>query len=840
MQHLWSSGTVSTTIRAMMLALGTATTCFVNTAHAVTTQYIHIQQLNLGQAIQQLALQTRISISYDPRLLTPYSSTELKGQFTVDQALKRLLNPHALEAIKLDNGGYSIQAKSKTTTQSLIPQSIHPSTAMTSDVTSPQTAEQAPIQLPTITLSAHQNPNLRTEGSDAYTTTATTASTGLALSLKQTPQSISVITRQQMQDQNLTQLTDVAMQTAGLSVSQAGNIGSDNSPIYARGQQVDNYLLDGVKLLSSYASIFQSQDTAIYDRFEIVRGATGLMTGSGSASASINMVRKKPLEDFKASASLNLGSWDAYRADLDVSSPLNATGSIRGRAVLAYQDSDSYIDRYQELRQVAYVVLESDLSDHTQASLGLSHQNIDIHGIARNGMPSHYSDGSLIAWSPSTSAAAEWSYSKRGSTALFADIEHQLNDRWTLKALGSRTITRSDELVGYAFSSEGIDPITGQGATVFSTRWDFKPIQDLLSINLTGSFDAFHQSHDLILAASYSKSVHQRPSYASWNNDMNWDGTLDNIFQWNGQYPERPESQVKGWSSSDERSQSIFAATRLQANDQLSFLLGARLENWQRKRQDDKNEALHLKSSKEQANGQLIPYLAMSYQLNELWTAYISHTRIFSPQNFKTEQGGYLEPLIGKNSEIGIKAALFDHQLNLSAAVYRAEEDNKAVMIQDVLAPDGRQAYRAESGAKSEGFEIEVAGKLSDTWQVSSSFSHNSSTDQHGERLNTNVPKNMAKLLSRYTLPYLDNALSLGAAARWQSEIYAENIGPKKTRFTQNSYTLLDLMANYKMTDQLSVHLNINNLLNKKYALAAANSYYGAPRHFRVGLKYNW
>ena len=155
-------------------------------------------------------------------------------------------------------------------------------------------------QLPTITVVANTDTPV-TELTGLYTAKATTASTGLTLSLKETPQLVSVITRQQMEDQNLTQLTDVVAQAAGLTINQGGNIGSDNSPIYARGQQVDNYLLDGVKLLSSYSNIFQSQDTALFDRVEIVRGANGLMTGAGTASASINMVRKKPLQDFKAS-----------------------------------------------------------------------------------------------------------------------------------------------------------------------------------------------------------------------------------------------------------------------------------------------------------------------------------------------------------------------------------------------------------------------------------------------------------------------------------------------------------------------------------------------------------
>ncbi|WP_353173252.1 TonB-dependent siderophore receptor [Acinetobacter rudis] len=837
MQPLWAHRRLSLAMRAVTLTLCTSATCLVSTVYAATTQQIHIQQISLDQAIQQLALQTQVSISYDPTLLARFFSRGIRGSFTIDQALNRLLAPHSLEAIKLSSGGYSIQIKAKTTAHhaDLQQESAEETTPSITD----NNTEHKLIQLPTITLNASKNPNLSTEGNDAYTPTATSASTGLVLSLKHTPQSVSVITHQQIQDQNLSQLSEVITQTAGLSVSQAGNIGSDNSPFYARGQQIDNYLLDGVKLLSSYASIFQSQDTALYDRFEIVRGATGLMTGSGAASASINMVRKKPLENFKASAKAAVSSWENYRAEFDISSPLNDTGSLRGRAVLAYQDLDSYIDRYHENRKVAYFVVESDLGDHGKASLGLSYQDIDIDGIARSGLPSYATDGHLIPWSRSSSAAADWSYSKRSATALFTDLEHALTDRWKLKAMSSRTITHSNELVGYAFSADGIDPITGQGATVYTTRWEHKPIQDLFSLSLTGSFDAFNLVHDLIIGTSYSRSHSKQPTYASWNNNMRWEGKLDNIFLWDGLAPERPETQIDGWDNIKEQSQSIFAATRLKLTEQFSLMLGARLEDWQRTLKSDRYKDNSFNITKQQEKNKLIPYLAISYDFNDFLTSYISHTQIFSPQNAQTEYGDYLDAVIGKSSEIGIKAALLDNQLNLAAAIYRTDEENKAVILEDVQTPNGRQAYHAET-AKSEGFEIEAVGKLSDAWQISTSFTHNQSTDQYGQRINTNIAKNMAKLFSRYTLPYLNNALTLGIGLRWQSEIYADNMGPNNTRFTQDSYALVDLMANYKISEQLRVNLNVNNLFNEKYYLAAGNSYFGPPSNFRLALKYSW
>ena len=704
--------------------------------------------------------------------------------------------------------------------------------------------EQNSTQLPTITVSANNTNSLTTEGSGLYTAKATTASTGLALSLKETPQLVSVITRQQMEDQNLTQLTDVVTQAAGLTINQGGNIGSDNSPIYARGQTVDNYLLDGVKLLNSYSSIFQSQDTALFDRIEIVRGANGLMTGAGSASASINMVRKKPLQDFKASVSASAGSWDAYRTDIDVSSPLNQSGNLRGRAVLAYQDGDSYIDRYAEERKVAYGVLEADLTDRTKASLGISYQQIDISGIARGGLPSYYTDGSLIEWSRSDSAAADWTYSDRSTTAFFADIEHKFNDNWKLKGILSRTKTSSDEVVGYAYSS-GIDKQTGKGALIYATRWDYEPTQDLFNLTLNGSFNLFNQTHELVLGTTFTKSENQRPTYSGWNNGMSWNGKLDNIFSWNGNTPTRPETMIDGWYSGDDSSHSIFGAVRLKPSDKAAIILGTRVEDWKRVaiNHDNAKNTTDIKTHKE--SGEVIPYVGLTYDLTDHWTTYTSYTNIFSPQDKKTVKGDYLDPLVGNSTELGIKGEFFDNQLNIGAAVYQTKEDNFAVAVPEQpdnshIAPDGSQAYTAESGTKSRGIELEATGKLSELWQISGSFTRNLSQNSQGNSINTNIPNNTAKLFSTYTLPYFDQALTIGGGLRWQSDIYSDITLPVKTRFTQDSYTLVDLMARYKINKNLLLNLNINNLFNEKYHLATTNSYYGAPTNFRVGLKYDW
>lgn len=829
-------------IRAVLWGMPLMAGSFATTVvYAATTYPVNITQLPLDEALKQLAIQTGTTISYDSKALSNLQAKALKGNYAVDQALAALLQPHALLAVKVNNGGYSVQARQRAQVQTREVQleAIHSQANNASGTNNSQvTSADGTAQLATISLKANSGNNLTTEGSGSYTAKATTASTGLALSLKETPQLVSVITRQQMEDQNLTQLTDVVSQAAGLTINQSGNIGSDNSPIYARGQTVDNYLLDGVKLMSSYSSIFQSQDTALFDRVEVVRGANGLMTGAGSASASINMVRKKPLQDFKASVSASAGSWDTYRTDVDVSAPLNQAGTIRGRTVLAYQTGDFYIDRYSEERKIAYGVVEADLTEKTKASLGVSYQQMDISGIARGGLPSFYTDGTLIDWSRSDSNAADWTYSNRTTTAYFADIEHQFNQRWKLKGVASRTITASDEVVGYVYSG-GIDKQTGAGAMIYATRWDYEPTQDLFNLTLNGSFDLFNQTHEMVLGTTYTTSKNKRPTYSSWNNNYAWDGELDNIFAWDGHTPTRPETMIGGWYSNDEKSQSVFGAVRLKLADPLAVILGTRLENWQRTDKDYTASSQTLDSSKREEKNKLIPYVGITYDLTEQWTSYASYTNIFLPQDKQTITGSYIDPLVGNSTELGIKGEFFDNQLNFGAAIYQTQEDNKSIAIEGKTAPNGSQAYRTESGTKSRGFELETTGKLTDTWQVSASFSRNLSQDKNGNNLNTNIPNNTAKLFTTYTLPYLDEALTVGGGLRWQSEIYQDG-GPNGARFTQDSYALVDLMARYKINENLLVNFNLNNLFNEKYHLSTTNSYYGAPTNFRVGLKYDW
>ena len=191
-----------------------------------------------------------------------------------------------------------------------------------------------------------------------YITEEAQSATKLGLTIKETPQSISVVSRALMDDFSLDDINAVLESTPGVTVEQ---IETDRTYFKARGFEITNFLIDGLGTPQSSGSIQGTLDTAIYDRVEIVRGANGMMTGAGNPSATVNMVLKKPTYTTQAHASASYGSWNNKRVDIDVSTPINDEHAVR--AVFTKQDKESYLDRYETDKTVAYLAYEGKLTD---------------------------------------------------------------------------------------------------------------------------------------------------------------------------------------------------------------------------------------------------------------------------------------------------------------------------------------------------------------------------------------------------------------------------------------------------------------------------------------------
>ena len=307
---------------------------------------------------------------------------------------------------------------------------------------------------------------------------------------------------------------------------------------------------------------------------------------------------------------------------------------------------------------------------------------------------------------------------------------------------------------------------------------------------------------------------------------------IGNIFRWDGSYPEPVWGVYRPLGDDRTRQNALYGAVRLALADDLKLIVGGRQNRW---------ESTSLTSTRK--HDVFTPYAGLIYDLDATYSAYASYTDIFQPQSYRDASGAYLDPVVGKSYEAGVKAAYFDGRLNASLAVFRIEQDNVGVQDGDNLVPGiGGTAYRGEKGVTSKGFEAELAGALAKGWQISTGFSRTLAQDADGNRLSTASPRNQLHLFTSYRLPGDWNQLTIGGGVKWKGGTYETTTATGvAARRDQGAIALADLMASYAFTPQLSAQLNISNLFDKTYFdFAGSQITYGAPRKLMLTAKYNF
>lgn len=767
----------------------------------------------LSDALMAFGSAAGVSISYDPALASQRSTPGLRGQFGVDEGLSRLLSGSGLQASREANGNYIVMTPTS----------------------------GSALNLGATTISA-EGLGATTENTGSYTTGATSTATKLPLSLRETPQSVSVITRQLMDDQHLSTLNEVLAFTPGISINHRD---SERYSFYSRGFSIQNFQYDGIP--SQVANESQQytgplSDMAIYDRVEVVRGATGLMSGAGTPSATINLVRKRPTKDFQGYVSGEAGAWDRYRSEVDVSGPLTETGNVRGRFVAAYQKQNSFIDWYKQEKRVMYGALDIDLSDDTTLRTSLDYQNNNADGTTYGHIPLFYNTGKQTNFSRSFNPASRWAFQDNTSYNFSTMLDHKLGNDWSWKTAYSHQYSyRKGE--GASASNGAPDPVTGVGANAYISRLDSYQTQDTLDTFATGPFTLGGREHELVVGASTSRTHLNFPDYVSTGADGDF-AAVDNIFAWDGRQFARPKFVENGGTVTTLQQSGIYSAVRLKPFDPLTVILGTRVSWWD---QEDRVTSISNQTKatdKTRKTGVVTPYAGIVYELNDTYSAYASYTNIFLPQTFyKTVDNKSLEPLQGDNYEIGLKGEFFNGALNASIAVFDVEQKNSP---EEVANPNSNKAaYKAISGTSTRGVETEISGELTTGWNVFGGYTYRESHDKNGERVQTNQPSNLLKLGTTYRLQGDLERLTIGGNVTWQSKMYAEGQIPQYTgptyKATQDPFAVVGLLANYKVDEHLTVGLNVNNLFDKKYYDGIgtfASGSYGEPRNAMINAKY--
>ncbi|WP_413738307.1 ferric-rhodotorulic acid/ferric-coprogen receptor FhuE [Sodalis sp. RH21] len=656
-----------------------------------------------------------------------------------------------------------------------------------------------------------------------YSAKTTRAGTKMLLTPRDVPQSLSIITQQRMLDQNLQSVGDVLDNTTGIA---AEVIDSERSAYFSRGFQISNYTFDDIPTSVSDTWNFgdTGEDTAIYDRIEVVRGATGLMTGAGNPAASVNMVRKHAdSKEFTGNVSASYGSWNKQRYVMDVSGPLSESGKVRGRVIAGYQDQDSRLDRYHKSKKFLYGVVDADVTDNTTVSLGYDYQQSNTGNPTWGGLPTWYSDGSRTHFDRSTNPSADWTRYGIDSRKVFANATHNFDNGWSLRLNGTHAEeTFNDKLL---YIMDFPDVVTGEGISGFGSKDRGTRKLDSVDTYATGPFGLFGRQHELVAGVSYSR---QHNATYSANGPMDTD-QMGSFNHWSGDVAE--PAWEDWYLNADDvvRQKSAYTAARFSLADPLALIVGARYTQWETSG-----------SSGDMSKNNLTPYGGLVYDINDAWSAYASYTSIFQPQTYRNRNGGYLAPITGKNYETGLKSDWMNGRLTATFAVFRIEQDNVGQSDGDNhVNGSSEQAYYAAKGAVSKGAEFELNGAVTDNLQMTFGATRYVARDSSG-RFNSNMPQTSFKLFSRYRLATMPD-LTLGGGVNWQNRTFQDGTGPdgETKRVYQGSYPLANLFARYQVTKQLALQANIDNLFDRTYySWLSDYAVYGESRNYSVSLSY--
>ncbi len=796
---------------AVMLTMGgiAIPTFAANPASATYTYNLNTGTLDA--TLTRIARQAGKVIVIDPQLVRGLTAPVIQGELTPEQAFSRALQGSGLEVIE-QQGSYSLRR-----------------------------APQAAVgKLKTVKVTAEA------DHGNSYATKVASIVRGTE-SLKEVPQSVSVITSKLIEDQNLTMMSDAMAKAPGIV---ATTDGQGNPEFRSRGFLIDNYQIDNMG--TSYSSTFKPDfDLAIYDQVEVLRGADGLFSAAGEPSGTINLVRKRPTNELRSSVSLAYGSWDNSRIEADIGGAIALDGQLRGRVVGVWQDRDFFYSPSDEEKQVIYGVLEYDLTASTKISGGVSYQRVD--GVLwMSGLPT-YSDGSQLNIPRDVALTTDWATRETTIREAFFTAEHTFNDDWSAKL---NTMQQRYDFDYMQLNLNGpVNPATGIFGQPNANAGDDGNHSDGIDLSLTGSFNAWGLKHKLVAGidsrSSDGKQMRNTLDVAFPNGEVGIDDFPGLILP----EPTRDGSGY-GWPAFGSKQEGIYAKLSLQATDKMHVIFGGRYSNYKHRdvyeEYDAAGNVIDRDTSWQWRDDKILtPYVAINYELTANWTTYASVTEVYKPQDKYAgppENTTKLDPITGSNYELGTKGSVLDGALDVSAALYRIARNDEA--IADTRYGENSNLWLPLGKVVSEGLELEASGELATGWEIFASYTYNRNEDENnGAIFSALTPKHIFKLWTDYNLPAFSK-LTLGGGVTAKSEHANTGIYWVRTdagwtqpsfEINQGGYAVWDARVNYQISDSWGLALNVNNIFDENYyaTLGRPNggNWYGTPRNATVTLR---
>ena len=689
--------------------------------------------------------------------------------------------------------------------------------ALSSSVFAAQTAD-----LETVHIKGQRSYNaIATEKNGDYSSFAATVGTKIPASLREIPQSVSIITNQQVKDRNVDTFDQLARKTPGLRV-----LSNDDgrSSVYARGYEYSEYNIDG--LPAQMQSINGTLPNLFaFDRVEVMRGPSGLFDSSGEMGGIVNLVRKRPTKAFQGHMAAGFGTHKQYKAEADVSGSLNSDGSVRGRVMAQTVGASPRPAEKNNHHETFYAAADWDINPDTVLGAGYLYQQ--RHLAPYNGLPAD-ADGKLPSLPQHVFVGADWNKFKMHSHDVFADLKHYFGNGGYGK-VGMRYSDRKADS-NYTFAGSKLNN-AGQ-ANVAGLGTDIKQKAFAVDASYSRPFALGNTANEFVIGADYNRfrsTNEQGRSTVASNIALGDFRSVPyvNLIQ-NARAGAHGYKHTLDTENLDKFG--VYGKSTFHPADGLSLIGGGRLGHYKIESGDGKT--LH-KASKTKFTS----YVGAVYDIDGSNSLYASFSQLYTPQTSIGTDGKLLKPRQGNQFEVGYKGSYMDDRLNTRVSLYRLKDKNAAAPLN----PNNRNTRYAALGERvMEGVETEISGAITPKWQIHAGYSYlhsqiKTAANSRDDGIFLLMPKHSANLWTTYQVT---PELTIGGGVNAMSGITSS------AGMHAGGYATFDAMAAYRFTPKLKLQVNADNISNRRYyaRVGSANTFNipGSERSLTANLRYSF
>lgn len=550
------------------------------------------------------------------------------------------------------------------------------------------------------------------EEEEGYNPSNASTATRTDTPLRDIPQSIQVIPRQVLEDQQVTQLREATRNISG--VIEGSNFGNGGDAFLIRGFQSNNILLDGIELGSSNLGLNSSfREPANIERVEVLKGPASVLFGTLEPGGIVNINTKKPLDSPFYKGEIQGGSFGLFRPSLDFSGPLNSDRTLRYRLNAVYQRADDFRDFDQGIERVFVTpVLSWAINDNTDLSLDFEYlydERPFDRGLA--------AFGNGVADIPFERILGEPDdINIREQYVAGYQLEHRFSENWKL-----RNVFRyiSTERQTRAFQNRGnLNEATGDlERSVDDQLGNFDSYA--LQTNIVGEFSTGPIEHTLLFGIDLFRETRD------FDNRSALEPSIINIFDpvYGAPRPSRAElgNEDVFLFGGTVQTLGLFLQDQITLTDNLKLLIGGRFDIVD---QDSSLTAVSAgditnDTTDQQQDEAFSPRIGIVYQPIEPLSLYASFSRSFAPNSGTTVNGDILEPTRGTQYEVGVRGEFLEGRLTTNLAAYHLTKTNIAATD-----PDNTDFSIATGEQRSQGIELDVIGEILPGWNIIASYAY--------------------------------------------------------------------------------------------------------------------